>query len=348
MDQGSVFFDEWLRSLREQYKHVTRNDDRVTLPSLTAVMQRVGFGEDELRLLRLEATMRADELPEDFTPDLDIISPQGAAAGIAHPAECLCPQCLAMDDGAHDDEGQPITSQPAENEAQSPVFPAADISARESEDEADSLTFEDSLALEAAAEIEQEVEETSDEPDEEGRRRDRSPGRARPRRAPTAEPVLTMAITDADRRWMRLALAEAERALATQDVPVGALAVYQGKIIGRGHNRREADKDPTAHAEIIAIREAAKSLGSWRLDGVTLYCTLEPCAMCAGAMVLSRLPRLVYAATDPKAGAAGSVAEITRHHRLNHHVHVERGLYAEEAGQLLRDFFRQLRRGSQD
>lgn len=156
-----------------------------------------------------------------------------------------------------------------------------------------------------------------------------------------------MPITDEDRKWMRLALNEAERALASDDVPVGAVAVHQGAIIGRGYNRREADKDPTAHAEIIAIREAAATLGMWRLDGVTLYCTLEPCSMCAGAMVLARLPRLVYAAIDPKAGAAGSVTDITRHHRLNHHVHVEGGLYAEEAAELLRAFFSRLRAESQ-
>ena len=142
---------------------------------------------------------------------------------------------------------------------------------------------------------------------------------------------------------MRLALDEAKRALASHDVPIGAIAIHQGTVVGRGHNRREADNDPTAHAELIAIRAAASSLQSWRLDGVTLYCTLEPCAMCAGAMVLARLPRLVYAATDPKAGAAGSIADITRHHRLNHRVHVEQGLYADEAAALLRRFFRRLR-----
>lgn len=146
---------------------------------------------------------------------------------------------------------------------------------------------------------------------------------------------------------MRLALSEAESALAADDVPIGAVAVRQGAVIGRGYNRREADKDPTAHAEIIAIREAAAALGRWRLDEVTLYCTLEPCSMCAGAMVLARLPRLVYAAGDPKAGAAGSIIDITRHHRLNHHVHVESGLYAEEAAELLRAFFRRLRAQSQ-
>lgn len=142
---------------------------------------------------------------------------------------------------------------------------------------------------------------------------------------------------------MRIALREAARALDSDDVPIGAVAVHRSAIIGRGHNRREANNDPTAHAEIMAIRQAGAALGMWRLDDVTLYSTLEPCAMCAGAMVLARLPRLVYAASDPKAGAAGSVTDITRHHRLNHRVHVEGGLYAEEAAELLRAFFRRLR-----
>lgn len=152
-----------------------------------------------------------------------------------------------------------------------------------------------------------------------------------------------MPVDRQDRLWMRAALHEAERALAYGDVPVGAVAAHQGKIIGRGHNRREADQDPTAHAEMIALRQAAAALGHWRLEGVTLYCTLEPCAMCAGAMVLARLPRLVYAATDPKAGAAGSIIDITRHHRLNHRLQVEHGIFAEEAAQQIRAFFRQLR-----
>lgn len=152
-----------------------------------------------------------------------------------------------------------------------------------------------------------------------------------------------MPVVPQDRRWMRAALDEAERALAYGDVPVGAVAVHQGEIIGRGHNRREADQDPTAHAEMIALRQAAAAIGHWRLEGVTLYCTLEPCAMCAGAMVLARLPRLVYAATDPKAGAAGSIIDITRHHRLNHRLQVEHGIFAEEAAQQIRAFFRQLR-----
>ncbi|MCY3918065.1 MAG: tRNA adenosine(34) deaminase TadA [Chloroflexi bacterium] len=155
-----------------------------------------------------------------------------------------------------------------------------------------------------------------------------------------------MPITEDDRKWMRLALRQAERALETNDVPVGAIAVHRGEMIGRGHNRREADKDPTAHAEMIAMREAAAALHTWRLDYVTLYCTLEPCAMCAGAMVLARLPRLVFAASDPKAGAAGSVFDLTRHHRLNHRVHVDGGLFADEAAELLRRFFQNLRAGS--
>ena len=157
-----------------------------------------------------------------------------------------------------------------------------------------------------------------------------------------------MPITEADREWMRLALREAERALKSRDVPIGAIAVYRGAIIGRGHNRREADQDPTAHAEILAMRAAAAALGKWRLDDVTLYCTLEPCAMCAGAMVLARLPRLVYGAIDPKAGAAGSVFDLTRHHRLNHRLHVDGGLYADEAAALIREFFRQLRQDPEE
>lgn len=142
---------------------------------------------------------------------------------------------------------------------------------------------------------------------------------------------------------MRLALQEAEKALQFGDVPIGAIAVLGGQIIGRGHNRREADQDPTAHAEMIAIRQAAAAIGQWRLDGVTLYCTLEPCAMCAGAMVLARLPRLVYAAIDPKAGAGGSIVDLLRHPRLNHRVDVEGGLLADEAAEQIRAFFRGLR-----
>lgn len=146
-----------------------------------------------------------------------------------------------------------------------------------------------------------------------------------------------------DLDWMRLALDEANRALETGDVPIGAIAVRGGEIIGRGYNRREADHDPTAHAEMLAIREASRAIGHWRLDGVTLYCTLEPCTMCAGAMILARLPRLVYAAIDPKAGAAGSIIDVLRHPQLNHRVEVVGGLMADEAGEQIRAFFRSLR-----
>lgn len=146
-----------------------------------------------------------------------------------------------------------------------------------------------------------------------------------------------------DIHYMRLALAEARACVASRDVPVGAIVVQAGAVIARGRNRREADQDPCAHAELLALRSAAAAIGSWRLDGVSLYSTLEPCAMCAGAMVLARLSRLVYAATDPKAGAAGSVLDLLQHPSLNHRVDVERGLLAEEAAVLLREFFRELR-----
>src|SRR5689334_17084379 len=150
-----------------------------------------------------------------------------------------------------------------------------------------------------------------------------------------------------DTVWMRLALEEANLAVAHEDVPVGAVAVLEGKIIGRGHNRREVDRDPSAHAEMLALREASRTVNHWRLDGVTLYCTLEPCAMCAGAMILARLPRLVFATADPKAGAGGSIMDLLNHPQLNHHVVVEHGVRAEEAGALLVSFFAQLRAAGQ-
>lgn len=148
-----------------------------------------------------------------------------------------------------------------------------------------------------------------------------------------------------DAAWMRLALDEARRALEHDDVPVGALAVREGQVIGIGRNRREADQDPTAHAEMIAIRQAAAHIGHWRLENVTLYCTLEPCTMCAGAMILARLPRLVIATRDPKAGMGGSVLDLLDHPQLNHRVEVTQldGPLAEEAAQLLKDFFASLR-----
>jgi tRNA(adenine34) deaminase len=150
-----------------------------------------------------------------------------------------------------------------------------------------------------------------------------------------------------DEHWMGLALEEAARAVAHNDVPIGALAVRDGVIIGRGHNARERDQDPTAHAEMIALREAARMVGHWRLEAVTLYCTLEPCAMCAGAMVLARLPRLVYAAIDPKAGAAGSVLNVLDYPQIIHHVGITSGLLAEDAAEQIRAFFAALRAGGQ-
>ena len=138
---------------------------------------------------------------------------------------------------------------------------------------------------------------------------------------------------------MRLALREATRALDHDDVPIGALVVRDGEVIGTGHNEREVRADPTAHAEMIALREAARAIGSWRVLDAVLYVTLEPCAMCAGAIVLARVPRVVFAATDPKAGAAGSVFDILAEPRLNHRPQVAGGLLAEESSDLLRAFF---------
>jgi tRNA(adenine34) deaminase len=144
---------------------------------------------------------------------------------------------------------------------------------------------------------------------------------------------------------MREALALAREAGGRGEVPVGAVALFEGRIVGRGANAREAANDPTAHAELLAVREAARTLGRWRLTGVTVVATLEPCAMCAGAMVLARIDRLVYAAPDPKAGSIGSLLDLSQDPRLNHRFPVERGLLAEEAGELLRSFFRARRRG---
>jgi tRNA(adenine34) deaminase len=146
-----------------------------------------------------------------------------------------------------------------------------------------------------------------------------------------------------DDAYMDAALDEARRALAHGDVPIGAVAVLDGRIIGRGHNRREIDGDPTAHAEMLAIREAAQAVGEWRLERVTLYCTLEPCCMCAGAIVLARIPRLVYGAIDLKAGCAGSITDLLRHPKLNHQVDVFVGTRADACAALLADFFRDLR-----
>ena len=142
-----------------------------------------------------------------------------------------------------------------------------------------------------------------------------------------------------DEYFMRLALREASRALEHEDVPIGALVVRDGEVIGSGHNEREIRADPTAHAEMIALREAARTLGSWRVLDAVMYVSLEPCAMCAGAIVLARVPRVVFGAADPKAGAAGSVFDILDEPRLNHRPLVESGLLAEESADLLRTFF---------
>jgi tRNA(adenine34) deaminase len=145
--------------------------------------------------------------------------------------------------------------------------------------------------------------------------------------------------------FMRLAIEEARLAFEMAEIPVGAVAVYQGRVIGKGHNSKETRLDPTAHAEIIALREAARTRGGWRLLDVTLYCTMEPCPMCAGAMIQARLPALVFAVDDPKAGAAGSVMDLLAHPQLNHRVQVTRGVMAEQVQELLDEFFAKLRTG---
>ena len=142
-----------------------------------------------------------------------------------------------------------------------------------------------------------------------------------------------------DEYFMRLALREAERALEHEDVPVGALVVHGGEVVGVGHNERQLRQDPTAHAELLALREASRRLGSWRLLETVLYVTLEPCAMCAGAIVWARVPRVVFGAPDTKTGAAGSVLDVLGEPRLNWQPEVAGGLLAEECGALLSSFF---------
>ena len=142
-----------------------------------------------------------------------------------------------------------------------------------------------------------------------------------------------------DEYFMRLALREADRALEHGDVPVGCVVAREGEVIGAAPNERELRGDPTAHAEVLALREAATATGGWRLSDAVLYVTLEPCAMCAGAVVLARVPRVVYGATDPKTGAAGSVLDVLSEPRLNHRPEVAGGLLADESAVLLRDFF---------
>jgi len=148
-------------------------------------------------------------------------------------------------------------------------------------------------------------------------------------------------MTDID--FMQAALAEARQAAQAGEVPIGAVIVCEGAIIASGQNCVLRDLDPTAHAEIVALRAAASAVGNYRLGGCTLYVTLEPCSMCAGAMIHARLARLVFAAADPKAGAAGSVLGVVNHAQLNHQMLVEQGILAEESAELLRSFFRERR-----
>ena len=142
-----------------------------------------------------------------------------------------------------------------------------------------------------------------------------------------------------DEYFMKLALREAGRAMENDDVPVGCVIAHEGEVLAAAPNERELRGDPTAHCEVLALREAARRLGSWRLTGCVLYVTLEPCAMCAGAIVLARVPRVVYAAADPKAGACGSVLDVLGEPRLNHRPEVAGGLLADDAAGILREFF---------
>ena len=151
-----------------------------------------------------------------------------------------------------------------------------------------------------------------------------------------------------DEKWMRHALAEAQLALKKNEVPIGAVVVHEDKIIGRGHNQVESLNDPTAHAEIIAIGAASNFLNSWRLSGSSIYVTIEPCAMCAGAIVLSRLDRLVFGAKDPKAGACGSLYNIVQDIRLNHQVQIIPYILEQECRQILGSFFEEIRQSASE
>ncbi len=147
-----------------------------------------------------------------------------------------------------------------------------------------------------------------------------------------------------DTAWMKVALDEAKDALTHDDIPIGCVVVdADGNELARAHNARERDQDPTAHAELLALRDAAAKRGSWRLDGTTMYVTLEPCAMCAGALVLARVAKLIYATPDPKAGAVGSLYNIAQDPRLNHRLEVVSGDLADEASELLKAFFKEKR-----
>jgi tRNA(adenine34) deaminase len=154
-----------------------------------------------------------------------------------------------------------------------------------------------------------------------------------------------MDVSDTDVRWMRRALALAAEAARAGEVPVGAVVVADGEILAEGRNTREATHDPCGHAELNAIRDASRARGSWRLDGCTVFVTLEPCAMCAGAMVLARIARCVYAAADPKGGFLGTLGDLSAHPGLNHHFVVTPGVEAAESAALLRGFFGERRAG---
>jgi tRNA(adenine34) deaminase len=171
-------------------------------------------------------------------------------------------------------------------------------------------------------------------------------GLAGPSRIHSVEGVPLNMPTAEDERYMRAALREAAQAASEGEVPVGCVVVRDGRVVARAHNLREASSDPTAHAEIVALRRAGAGLGTWHLDGATVYVTVEPCCMCAGALVNARATRLVYGADDPKSGACASLYDVVRDARLNHQLQVERGVLAEEALALLRRFFGERRSGA--
>lgn len=147
-----------------------------------------------------------------------------------------------------------------------------------------------------------------------------------------------------DEKYMRQAIAQAKKAWLLDEVPIGCVIVYDGKVIGRGYNRRNTDKSTLAHAEIIAIKKASKKLGDWRLEDCTMYVTLEPCQMCAGAIVQARVPRVVIGSMNPKAGCGGSILNLLEEERFNHQVEVERGVLEEECSSMLTNFFKELRK----
>lgn len=157
-----------------------------------------------------------------------------------------------------------------------------------------------------------------------------------------------MNLLDDTTRYMRYALREAERALETGEVPVGCVIVHDGELIGKAHNQRETLQDPTAHAEVLAITQAAAHLGSWRLENTRMYVTLEPCAMCAGAIILARIPEIYFGAYDPKAGVCGSLMNLLEDRRFNHRPAVFPGVLGDECGAMLTDFFRVIRAKSRE